>query len=128
MQRLLLMVVALVLSPLATACDLKYAPAASMQFVRPEGWKLPGVQSSTRVNPDHASFSSDMPGVTVALLRDRSAYIAEFPAQIFLLDGSRQRLRTFTAKATVLRFQVKGRTFAYGYSLVPVHAHRSHGR
>jgi hypothetical protein len=128
MQRLWLVVVALALSPLATACDLKYDPAASVQFVRPEGWKLPGVQSSTSVNADYPSFSSDMPGVTAALLRDRNYYIAEFPAQVFLLDGARQRLRTFRAKATVLRFQVKGRTFAYGYSLAPVHAHRSHGR
>jgi hypothetical protein len=136
MQRLLLMVVALVLSPLATACDLKYAPAASVQFVRPEGWKLPGVQSSTDVNPNHPSFSSDnrgafssdLPGVTATLLRDRNSYIADFPAQVFLLDGTRQRLKTFTAKATVLGFQLNGRTFAYGYSLVPVHAHRSHGR
>jgi hypothetical protein len=128
MQRLPLIFLALVLSPLASACDLKYGPAASMQFVRPEGWKLPGVQSSTRLNPGHAFLSSDVPGVTAALLRDRSSYIAEFPAQVFLLNGTRQRLQAFTAKATVLRFQVNGRTFAYGYSLVPVLAHRSHGR
>jgi hypothetical protein len=123
----MLVLVTLMVGPLAAACELKYSPADSMKLIRPEGWQLPGVMgaSPAKAEPYHAP---DLPGVEVTVLRDRKSFIAQFPEQLFLLDGARQHLQPFLAKATVLRFQVQGKTFAYGYSLIPVRAHKKNGR
>ena len=59
---------------------------------------------------------------------DESPYIAEFPAQEFVLKGSRQRMRASLVKATIVRWQVEKRAVAYSYTMIPVMAHRKDGK
>ncbi|HZS27971.1 MAG TPA: hypothetical protein VFB76_12140 [Candidatus Angelobacter sp.] len=51
-------------------------------------------------------------------------YIIEFPAQVFVLNGKRQRLRRAQFKATVVRMELNGNVIAYSYGLIPVTAHK----
>jgi len=59
---------------------------------------------------------------------DESPYIAEFPAQEFALNGSRQRMRGSLVKATIVRWEVAKRVVAYSYTMIPVMAHRKNGK
>lgn len=51
-------------------------------------------------------------------------YIIEFPAQVFVLGGKRQKLRRAQFKATVVRMELNGNVIAYSYGLIPVTAHK----
>ena len=47
-------------------------------------------------------------------------YIVELPAQKFLLNGSRQRMRPAQVKVSIVRWKVAGHIVAYSYGLIPV--------
>ena len=47
-------------------------------------------------------------------------YIVVFPAQEFLLNGSRQRMRPAQVKVSIVRWKVAGHIVAYSYGLIPV--------
>jgi hypothetical protein len=85
------------------ACDLEYDPASSPQYYRQDGWALPGVA-------------------------DQSPVIVEFPAQEFVLNGARKRMRSMQVKATIFPWRMHGRVVAYSYHLIPVWAHRVNGK
>jgi hypothetical protein len=95
----------LLCTPLALACDFQYDPIAIQTLYRTEGWVLPGV----------ADFSSAMlsatPGAPIrgavaeVLAHSEDPYVVEFPAQEFVLNGSRQRMRPMQVKATIVRWK-----------------------
>jgi hypothetical protein len=85
------------------ACEFEYDPASSPQYYRQDGWVLPGVA-------------------------DQPPYIVEFPAQEFVLNGARKRMRPMLVKATILPRRMRGRVAAYSYTMIPVAAHRVNGK
>jgi hypothetical protein len=131
-----LLTLATLFNPLVAAgCDLKYDPAfsLSLQFVRPEGWALPGIQDfrpDAPVNHNRAFWppAPSLPGLKVTPLPHDDDFVAEFPSQEFLLNGSRKRLRPTLARVAILRLELNGKVFAYTYMLIPVGAHRSDGK
>lgn len=132
MQRLMLTVgLLLLLSPCALACGLKYDAVSATQLVRPQGWMLPGIADfvvSARINTEGLPPTLNVPGLKAFVLAHEEPYVIELPEQEFLLKDSRQRMRSLRAKATIMRFEMDGKVFAYSYGLVPVTAHRSNGK
>ena len=46
--------------------------------------------------------------------------MVEFPAQVFSIGGQRERMHSFLAKASIVRWEINGKVFAYSYSLIPL--------
>jgi hypothetical protein len=117
--------------PAALACNFKYNPAATQQYYRAEGWKLPGTTDfNPRATPRTygAPMRGPIPGGRASLLsHDEDPYIVEFPAEDFVLNGARKRMRSAQMKATIIRWDVNGHLVAYSYGLIPVKAHRESG-
>jgi hypothetical protein len=132
MWRFAVVIVSLTAGPLVRACDFQYDPASVANYYRAEGWTLPG---TTDFNPaetprfSEAPALREIPGAVAQLLpHDEYPYIIEFPAQEFILNGSRKRMRPAQVKATIVRWKVMGKVVAYSYGLVPVVAHRVNGQ
>ncbi len=124
-------VVLLLFSPAVLACDFQYSPVAVPQYYRTEGWKLLGITDfDTResANSYGAPISKPIPGATAYLLPHAPPYIVEFPEQQFVLNGVRERMHATKVKATIIRWQVDKHVVAYSYGLIPVVAHRNHGK
>ncbi len=51
-------------------------------------------------------------------------YILTLPEQEFRLKGKLHRMKRQQLKAQVIRWEIKGKVFAYSYSVIPVTAHR----
>jgi len=117
-------IVVLVVVPPALACSFEYDPASTPQFYRSEGWKLPGAAGTHGLSQPTSMGDAKAYLVTP----DESPYIAEFPAQEFALNGSRQRMRGSLVKATIVRWEVAKRVVAYSYTMIPVMAHRKNGK
>jgi len=62
--------------------------------------------------------------VAEVLWHNEDPYIVEFPAQEFVLDGSRQRMRPVQVKASIVRWKSHGHVIAYSYSMIPVKAYK----
>jgi hypothetical protein len=58
------------------------------------------------------------------LPHDEDPYIIEFPAQEFVLNGARQKMRPLQVKATIVRWKIGEQVIACSYGLSPVTAHR----
>lgn len=132
MWRLGLLVVAFFFAPSGVACDFQYDPAATQRYYRADGWSLPG---TTDFNPHATPRLAETPvfrpvqdAVAELLPHDEYPYIIEFPAQVFLLNGARQRMRPMQVKAGIVRWKVNGRVIAYSYGLIPVGAHKVDGK
>jgi hypothetical protein len=117
MRHLIRAIVVFVFVPAALACNFEYDPAAVQQYYRAEGWKLPG---TTDFNPHAkpraygAPMRGPVPGARASLLsHDEDPYVIEFPAQDFVLNGARKRMRSAQMKATIIRWDVNGRVVAY---------------
>jgi hypothetical protein len=117
-------IVVLVVMPPALACSFEYDPASTPQYYRSEGWKLPGTAGNHGLSQPTSMGDAKAYLVTP----DESPYIAEFPAQEFALNGSRQRMRGSLVKATIVRWEVAKRVVAYSYTMIPVMAHRKNGK
>jgi hypothetical protein len=101
------------------------------QYYRAEGWKLPGITDfdlRESANSYGAPISKPIPGATAYLLPHAAPYIAEFPAQEFVLNGVRERMHATQVKATIIRWEVDKHVVAYSYGLIPVVAHRHNGK
>jgi len=123
MRYLRIYIAVLAIVPVAFACQLHYDPASAPQYYRSEGWKLPGAAGIHGV-PQPTSGDAKAYLVTP----DESEYIAEFPAQEFALNGSRQLMQASLVRATIVRWEVAKRAVAYSYSMIPVMAHRKDGK
>jgi hypothetical protein len=66
--------------------------------------------------------------VAQLLPHDENPFIIAFPAQQFVLNGGRQKMRSLQAKAVVVCWMMDSHIIAYSYSLIPVTAHRVHGQ
>jgi hypothetical protein len=116
----------------AGACQLEYDPIFIPSYYRAEGWTLPG---TTDFNPAATPRLSELPplkpvpGAVAELLpHDEYPYIIEFPAQDFVLNGARQKMRPAQVKAGIVRWKVDGHIIAYSYGLIPVTARRVNGK
>lgn len=113
------------------ACEFQYSPVAMPQYYRAEGWKLPGTTDfDARKSADSygALISKPIPGAAAYPLPHAAPYIVEFPGQEFVLNGVRERMHAAKVMATIVRWQVDNQVVAYSYSLIPVVAHRNHGK
>jgi hypothetical protein len=66
--------------------------------------------------------------VAQLLPHDENPFIIAFPAQQFVLNGGRQKMRSLQAKAVVVCWMMDSHIIAYSYSLIPVTAHRVLGQ
>jgi len=123
MRYLRLCIAVLGIVPAAFACDFHYDPMSAPQYYRSEGWKLPGAAGTYELSPTSIGGAKAYP-----VTHDESPYIAEFPAQEFVLKGARQRTRASLVKATIVRWEVAKRVVAYSYTMIPVMAHRKNGK
>jgi hypothetical protein len=133
MRCLILAAVALLTVPSILACDFKYDPASATQYYRSEGWNLPGTKDynpSARPNLYGLPAPSVLiPGARAQILsHDESPYLVELPAQTFLLNGTKQKMRAAQFRASILRWMMGDRIVAYSYGLSPLVAHRDAGR
>lgn len=113
-------------------CDFQYDRVSRPHYYRTDGWALPGrddVNPSAKVNLYGVPLVN-VPSVTVRIQpHDDDPYIARFPAQVFTVDGVRQKMRPMLAKATMVRIEVNGRVVAYSYGLIPISAaHKKNGQ
>jgi hypothetical protein len=132
MRPLAFLIASLIVAPAGFSCDFQYDPASVPTYYRPEGWSLPGV---TDFNPKAtpriygAPQLTQIPGAASQLLpHNEDPYIIAFPAQKFVLNGGRRKIRSLQAKAVVVRWMMDGHIIAYSYGLIPVTAHRVLGR
>ncbi|HLK54048.1 MAG TPA: hypothetical protein VKU42_11375 [Candidatus Angelobacter sp.] len=125
MQCWKILLFALTLVPSALACDLKYDPAAAPRYYREKGWKLPGIKDSIPYaagQPHEFPLIENVPGAKTSLLEHEFPYVITFPAQEFVLNGTRQRMRKMQVKAAIVRWEIDDRVVAYSYGLTPVAA------
>jgi hypothetical protein len=121
------LVALLALATASLGCNFRYGPVAEQQFIRAEGWDLPGLDDVKPVEHPNAlglPMLHKIPGVTMRMLTHNEPYIIYFPNGNFLLNGIRQRLHPDLVKARIVRFEINGRNFAYSYGLTPVIAHQ----
>ena len=111
--------------PAALACNFEYDPVSTQQYYREQGWILPGVKD---LHP--AARAGARRGGLVAqdIPLDESQNVVEFPAQEFVVQGKRQRMRASQAQISVQRWVMRGRTIAYSYEMNPVTARRRGGK
>jgi hypothetical protein len=132
--RLGLFIVWLLAAPAALAgeCHFEYDPISLPTYYRTEGWVLPGITDfNPSATPRLAELPSikPVPGAVAELLpHDEYPYIIEFPAQEFVLNGARQKLRSAQVKVGMVRWKVDGHIIAYSYGLIPVTARRVNGK
>ena len=111
--------------PEALACDFEYHPVSTQQFYREQGWLLPGIKDlrpALRIGSRRSGLlAQDIP-------LNESESIVEFPAQEFVAQGKRQKMRASQAQVSVQRWVKRGRTVAYTYTMSPVTAHRRGGK
>ena len=122
---------------LALGCEFRYDPASVPRFYREEGWNLPGIHDDdphVKANqygvPPVSEVLGTVSGAEAYLLRrDEDHYVVEFPAQVFLLGNDRKRMRSFLAKASIIRWEINGKVVAYSYGLIPItKAYKKAGR
>jgi len=112
-------------------CHFEYDPISVPTYYRSEGWTLPGIAD---LNPSAEPQLSELPsvnpipGANTEVLLHEYPYIVEFPAQEFVLNGSRQRMRPAQVKVTIVRWKVDGHIVAYSYGLIPVKARKVGGK
>src|SRR5208282_6547656 len=116
----------------ALACTFQYDPISAQKYYRANGWMLPGTSDfkiSTTPPISILAMIGMVPG-TVAknLLLDESYDIIEFPAQEFVQDGARKRMRAAQFSAGIVRWEVDGHVIAYSYILVPAVGHKTNGK
>lgn len=70
----------------------------------------------------------NVPNAQPRLLPHAPHYIVEFPAQVFTIDGKKQRMRRLQAIAQVVHWEINGKSVAYSYGLIPVTAHEVNGK
>ncbi len=129
MWRLGPLIFSLLIVPAAVCCDFHYDPASIPAYYRAEGWSLPGVADFNPQATPRTYRGPQIPGADGQLLpHDEHPYIIAFPAQEFILNGERQRMRPVQAKASIVRWKIDGRVVAYSYGLIPVRAHRVGGQ
>lgn len=84
-----------------------------------------GLQSFCHPRLSELSSINRITGARAELLpHNEYPYIVEFPAQEFLLNGSRQRMRPAMVKVSIVRWKVDGHIVAYSYGLIPVIAQK----
>ena len=121
-------------APVAVAqgCGFHYDPIATPQYYRASGWALPGTsdfKTSTTPPTSILAMIGKIPGtVAETLLLDESHDVIELPAQEFVQDGARKKMRAAQFKAGIVRWEVEGHVIAYSYILVPAEAHRTNGK
>jgi hypothetical protein len=132
--RLGLLIVWLIAAPaaFAGACHFEYDPISLPTYYRTEGWALLGI---TDFNPAATPRVAELPpikrvpGAVAELLpHDEYPYVIEFPAQEFVLNDTRQMMRSAQVKAAIVRWKVDGHIIAYSYGLIPVKARRVNGK
>jgi hypothetical protein len=131
MQSWKILLIVLALGPSALACDLKYDPAAAPHYYREKGWKLPGIKDFipyTAGQPHEFPLIGSVPGAKTSIIEHEFPYVITFPAQEFVVNGTRQRMRQMQVKATIVRWEIGDRVVAYSYGLTPVSAHKKHGK
>jgi hypothetical protein len=131
MRRWKIALFVLMVSSAAFACDLKYDPASLPQFYREKGWTLPGIKDEGPWRSDQhydLPIGETIPGVKASIVVHQFPYIVSFPKQEFLLNGTRQRLRSMQVKASIVRLKVDDRVIAYSYGLIPVSARKKNGK
>jgi hypothetical protein len=86
-------------------------------------------------NPASAHRPEGLPNLTAIsgalaqlLPHDEDPYVVGFPAQEFVLNGARQKMRPLHVKAAVVRWKIGKDIIAYSYELIPVTAHRVGGQ
>jgi hypothetical protein len=116
----------------AGACHFEYDPISLPTYYRTEGWVLPGI---TDFNPSATPRLAELPSIkpvpgaiSELLSHDEYPYIIEFPAQQFVLNGARQKMRSTQVKVGMVRWKVDGHIIAYSYGLIPVTARRVNGK
>lgn len=114
----------------AVGCTFKFAPVEVPHYYRAEGWFVPGTEDVPSAIPDLHLLppSGNVPGATAYVMRHESPYIVQFPPQVFMLNGTRQKMDGVFARAAVIRIEMNGRVVAYSYGLVPVSAHKKQGK
>jgi hypothetical protein len=132
MWRIGLLAVLLLVVTAAEACDFQSDPISAQRYYRANGWMLPGTSDFKTLTTPPLSILAMIgivPG-TVAknLLLDESYAIVEFPAQEFMQDGIRKRMRAAQFKAGIVRWEIDGHTVAYSYILVPAFGHKTNGQ
>lgn len=131
MRRWKIALFVLMVSSSALACDLKYDPASVSQFYREQGWTLPGIKDEGPWRSDQRydlPIGERIPGVKASVVVHPFPYIVSFPKQEFLLNGTRQRMRSMQVKASIVRLKLDDRIIAYSYGLIPVSAHKKRGK
>ena len=123
------LIASLILVSAGFGCKFQYDPASVPTYYRAEGWNLPGVTGfnlkATPPTIHGAPQLEEIPGMVAQLLpHKRDPYIIAFPAQQFVLNGGRQKMRSLRAKAVIVRWMMDGHIIAYSYVLIPVSAHR----
>jgi hypothetical protein len=112
----------------AFACEFKYDAVSAPQYYRAEGWTLPGAKES---NPSVVwggqLRTESIPGAMAQVLAHESPYVVDFPAQEFLLNGTRQKMRVARVQVSITRWLIHRHTVAYSYTLTPVMAHSEDG-
>jgi hypothetical protein len=104
--------------------------AAGLQVVQlpPANWFAPPDGNQSRLLLGKPPLKP-VPGAVAELLpHDEYPYIIEFPAQDFVLNGARQKMRPAQVKAGIVRWKIDGHIIAYSYGLIPVTARRVNGK
>ena len=118
--------IALLLLTLSAAaqCGFHYAPVAVPQYYRSGGWELPGINDfNLKAEPNLSQLPTlaKVPGAKAYVLpHDLEPYVVEFPAQIFTMNNTTQRMHKMVAKAGIVQWKVAGKVIAYSYGLVPL--------
>ena len=116
----------------AQGCGFHYDPIATPEYYRASGWALPGTSDAKTSGTPPTSILAmigSVPGtLTESLLLDESYNIIEFPAQEFVENGAKKRMRASQFSAGIVRWEVDGHVVAYSYILVPAVGHRTKGK
>ncbi len=116
----------------ALACEFKYDPIAAPQYIREQGWELPGIHGSREAQT--GSVSPPMlglqviPGAIPRLIAHDSPYVVRLPAQVFTLNAKQFRMRPILAKVSIVRWEINNEVIAYTYSMIPVSAKKNKGK
>jgi len=128
MKHIIVSAVMLLSASAALACDFEYSPASAVQYYRDEGWQLPGTADSNLSVLTDGTPWAKVPNTKGYLLPHEDPYVVEFPAQTFVLNGTRQRLHPVKATVRITRLETNRHVFGYFYRLVPVEARREKGK
>ena len=129
MWYLRLAVIFLAAVPACADCGFRFNPVSTLQYYRENGWALPGVSRASAATASFDARLNDLPGAKAYRLMDRrSSPVLKFPAQEFVLDGTRQKTQPFEARATIVQWKVGTRVVAYSYSLNPGRSRHVNGK